>query len=141
MPSSPKARRLSTSSKGQIRTPVVQRQEVAGSEYEESIPKTAAEVVAGGEQKVRDQAARIIDKFQALMRRYAGALLTFKATLDAPSSKEVQPQAGKALLDYATDKAIGKIAKKIPGASFCYDIYKETAKENKGVEKATTLLL
>jgi uncharacterized protein DUF4157 len=118
---------------------VIHRQEGPIPKTVEPIPKTAEEVVAGGEQKVRDQAGRIIDKYQALMRRYAGALLTFKATLDAPSSKEVQPQIGKVLIDYATDKVIGKVAEKIPGASYVYDIYKEIQKENKRVEAASTM--
>jgi len=106
---------------------------------EEPIPKTVEEVVICEEQKVRDQAGCIIDKYQALLRRYAGALLTFKAVLDAPSSKEVQPQVGKVLLDYVTEKIIGKVAENIRNASYVYEIYNKIQNTNKEVEKANIM--
>ena len=114
---------------GQIAGRVIQKEEGP-------FPRTAEEVVVGGKQKVRDEAGRIIDYLEAAMLRYAGALLKFKATLYAPSSKDVQPQIGKVLLDYATDKVIGEVAQKIPGANYVYDIYKEVEKENKRVDTA-----
>jgi len=112
-------------------THVVQRQNYISRQI---IPKTADEVVQGGEQKVRNQAGRISDKYQALLIRYAGVLLTFKSTLDAPSSKGVNLQIGKVLLDYVSDKVIGKIATKIPGANYVYDIYKAIKTENKNIQ-------
>lgn len=106
---------------------------------EEPIPKTAKEVVAGGEEEVKYEAARIQDKYARLMIYYAGALQNFTATLEAPSSKDVKPQVGKALVAYAEGKVIGEIASKIPGASYVYDIYKEIQKETARAAKAGTM--
>jgi len=101
----------------------------------QALPKTASKVVADGEQKIRNQAGRISDKYQALLIRYAGALHTFNNTLTSASSKDIKSQFGKVMLDYVSDQVIGKIAGNISGASYVYDIYKAIQLENKRVQQ------
>lgn len=108
--------------------PAIQRQEARP-------PRSAEEVVSGGEQKIRYQAARIQDKYVAILIRYKTALENFKSTLDAPSSKDVEPQYGKVILDYAADKAIGEVADKVPGATYVYEVHKEMKKETDRIAK------
>ena len=104
---------------GSAAAPAAQRAEPAGGggpgglEPDTSMPSAPP----ANEMKDEDIAAAIMDKQAAILSGWSTALLVFDKTMTSSADAEATPNFQKVVIDYFSDKIMGAIIKRAPGAS------------------------